>query len=154
MDVYSQLKALGIELPPPPPAGGNYAPVQSPDGITLYVSGCGPQIGESAITGKLGLDLSIEEGKDAAMRCMLNILAVLQREIGDLNRVEQFVKLLVFVACSPDFYDQPKVANGATDLLVSFFGEKRGLPARSAVGMAALPGNIPVEIEAIVKIKE
>jgi len=153
MDVYSQLKTLGIELPPPPPRGGNYAPVQSPDGVNLYISGCGPQIGDSAMTGKLGENLSIEEGKTVAMRCMLNALAALQGAIGDLNKVEQFVKLTVFVAGASDFYEQPKVANGATDLLVSLFGE-RGLPARSAVGMAALPGNIPVEIEAIVKIKE
>lgn len=154
MDVYAKLKEMGLVLPPAPPAGGKYAPVQTGDGVTVYVSGCGPQIGDEAMTGKLGADVSIAEGRTAAMRCALNILAVLHRDIGDLNKVEQMIKVTVFVASAPDFYEQPNVANGATELFSELFGPKRGLPARSAVGMSVLPGNIPVEIEAIVKIKE
>ena len=152
MDVYARLKELGLELPEAPPAGGKYAPVQC-DGNTVYISGCGPQIGQDAMVGKMGMDFTVEQGQMAARRCALNILAVLHRDIGDLNRIDQVLKLLVMIAGTSDFYQQPKVADGATQLLIDLFG-KRGEPARSAVGMASLPGNIPVEIEAIVRLKD
>ena len=103
--------------------------------------------------GKLGQEYSVEEGQKFAQNCMLNVLAVLEKKIGDLNRVADVVKILVFVASADDFYSQPQVANGASNLLVSLFGEDAGAPTRSAVGMNVLPGNIPVEIEAIFKIK-
>ena len=99
------------------------------------------------------LEYSVEEGQKFAQNCMLNVLAVLEKKIGDLNRVADVVKILVFVASADDFYSQPQVANGASNLLVSLFGEDAGAPTRSAVGMNVLPGNIPVEIEAIFKIK-
>ena len=89
-----------------------------------------------------------EQGKEFARDCMLNVLAVLEKETGDLNKVKNAVKVLVFVAGTEDFYEQPVVANGGTGLLTELFGDKAGAPARSAIGVYSLPGNIPVEIEA------
>ena len=151
MDVYERLKELGLTLPEPPKKGGVYSPAKLlPDG-TLYISGCGPNIGE-AVSGKLGIDYTIEEGAFFAQNCMLNILAVAEAKIGDLNRIVDCVKLLVLVAGTADFYAQPQVANGASSLLVSLYGQTKGEPARSAIGVNALPGNIPVEIEAIFRV--
>lgn len=151
MDVYDNLKALGIELPPPPQKGGVYVPVKVFNGNLLYFSGCGPNIGEKKFIGKLGETVSLEEGQLACRNCILNILSAIQAEIKDLNRIKSFVKILVFVASSPDFYSQPAVANGATKLLVDIFGEKIGLPTRSAIATNVLPDNIAVEIEGIVE---
>ena len=146
MDVYEKLKELGLTLPEAPAKGGVYTPCKLTEDGYAYISGCGPVIGGVQVTGKLGQDVSVEDGQKYAQNCMLNVLAVLERKIGDLNRVADVVKILVFVA-------QPQVANGASNLLVSLFGEDVGAPTRSAVGMNVLPGNIPVEIEAIFKIK-
>lgn len=95
-----------------------------------------------------------EEAYEAARNCALNMLAALRRDIGSLDNICSFVKLLVFVASEDEFYDQPDVANGATDLLAQIFGEKAGLPARTAIGVNVLPGNIPVEIEALIEVKQ
>ena len=153
MDVYEKLKELGLTLPEAPAKGGVYTPCKQTEDGYAYISGCGPVIGGVQVTGKLGQDVSVEDGQKYAQNCMLNVLAVLERKIGDLNRVADVVKILVFVASADDFYAQPQVANGASNLLVSLFGEDVGAPTRSAVGMNVLPGNIPVEIEAIFKIK-
>ena len=104
-------------------------------------------------TGHLGEEVSIEEGQSAAANCILNILAAFKRDHGDLDRIRSFVKLLVLVSSENTFYDQPKVADGATSLLAEIFGEEAGLPARSAIGVNVLPGNIPVEIEALIEIE-
>ncbi len=143
MNVNEKLKELGITLPQAPAKGGVYTPCLrfGENDKLCYVSGCGPNIGDVKIAGKLGVDFTIEEGQEYAKACMLNVLAVLQDEIGDLNRVKQSVKLLVFVAGSNEFYDQPAVANGASSFL-------------QEIGTNALPGNIPVEIEAIFELKD
>lgn len=152
MDIQEKIVQLGVIIPPPPASGGNYASIKAFGSNLLYVSGCGPNLEGAAFSGHLGQELSVEEGKKAAECCMLNVLSVLQAEIKDLNRVKSFVKLLVFVSSAPDFYFHPVVADGATELLEKLFGREIGLPTRSAVGIAALPGNIPVEIEAVIEL--
>lgn len=150
MDVYEKLKELGLELPAPPAKGGVYAPAKRFGGTLVYISGCGPVL-DTPIAGKLGAEFTVEEGKTFARNSMLNVLAVLQAEIGNLNKVQSPVKILTMVAGTAEFYAQPQVANGGSELLAALFGE---VPARSAVGMNALPGNIPVETEAIFEIKD
>ena len=148
MDVYAILKEKNITLPEPPPKGGVYAPCKI-SGNLAYISGCGCIIDGCEAAGKLGKDYTVEQGQAFARNCMLNILAVLQREIGDLNRVTNVVKMLAFVASDDEFYQQPQVANGASGLLGEIFGQEIGIPARSAIGVNVLPGDLPVEIEAI-----
>jgi enamine deaminase RidA (YjgF/YER057c/UK114 family) len=152
MDVYNRMQELGVVLPKAPAKGGTYAQVKRFGQNLIYVSGCGPNIGEETFCGKVGRDYSLEEGQKAAGNCVLNILAILHENIGDLNKVKNVVKILTMVACADDFYDQPKVANGGTNLLIGIFGEEAGAPSRSAIGVNALPGNIPVESEAIFEI--
>ncbi len=150
-NIEQKLLELNITLPQAPPKGGVYTPcVRFGENEKLcYVSGCGPNLNGLTYAGKLGAEFTIEQGKEYARNCMLNVLAVLKAEIGDLNNVKQAVKLLVFVAGTNEFYDQPAVANGASELLVSILPTP---PARSAVGMNALPSNIPVEIEAVFEL--
>jgi enamine deaminase RidA (YjgF/YER057c/UK114 family) len=145
------MKELGISLPPPPAKGGLYTQARPFMGNLIYTSGCGPVVGEP-VKGRLGADFTVEQGQQHARNCMLNVLAVLQAEIGDLNRVKSVVKILTFVNSTDDFYDQPMVANGGSQLLLDIFGETVGLPARSAIGVNTLPGNIPVETEALFEI--
>lgn len=152
-DVYAKLKELGLELPAAPPKGGVYASSRLFGDHLVYISGCGPAI-NGPVTGKVGKDFTKEEAQVFSRNSMLNVLAVLQDRIGDLNKVKQVVKILVFVASGDDFYEQPFVANGGSQLLVDLFGEEAGAPARSAVGMNVLPGNMPVETEAIFEIME
>jgi enamine deaminase RidA (YjgF/YER057c/UK114 family) len=142
---------MGIELPPAVKPVANYVPAVRA-GNLVFLSGHGP-INEagSLITGKVGTDLTTEQGYEAARRVAIGLLGSLKAAIGDLDRVKQVVKLLGLVNCGPDFGDQPKVINGASDLLVEIFGDK-GRHARSAVGMNALPQNIAVEIEMIVEV--
>lgn len=149
MDIYEKLKELGLELPAAPAKGGVYTPCKEFGDHLLYVSGCGPVIGGQKINGKLGKEYNLEEGQKYAEQCMLNVLAVLQSKIGNLNKIKDVVKILVFVASEDDFYLQPQVANGASNLLVELFGNEIGAPTRSAIGVNVLPGNIPVEIEGI-----
>lgn len=151
-NVYDKLKDMGIALPTPPAKGGLYTPVVEFGDHLLYCSGCGPQIDGSSIDGKLGRDLTLEQGQEAARRCMLNLLANLDAKLGDLNRIKRFVKVLAFVNSADDFTQQPQVANGGSQLLLDLFGEERGLPARTAIGTNATPGNIAVEIEVLVEI--
>ena len=151
MDVNEIMKQKNITLPEPPPKGGVYAPCRIV-GNLAFISGCGCIIGDMTAAGKLGRDYTLEQGQEFARNSMLNVLAVLKREIGDLNRVRSVVKLLVFVASDDEFYQQPQVANSASALLGELFGQEMGIPARSAIGVNVLPGNLPVEIEAIFEI--
>ena len=144
--VEEKLKKLGYSLPAVWPPGKLELGVQVDN--LVFTSGAG-----SEIRGKLGRDLSVDDGYKAARECGLQLLTNLKGIIGDLDKVTKVVKLLSMVNSAPDFGDQPAVANGCTDLLIELYGEKVGKHARSAVGMGALPGNRAVEIEMIVKIK-
>ncbi len=151
--IEQRLEELGIILPQPAGALANYVSIRQV-GDLLYVSGSGPLAdGKPTYRGRVGAEVSVEEAYDAARLTAINIIASLKVFLGDLDKVEQFVKLLGFVASSDDFYQQPKVIDGASDLLIEVFGEA-GKHARSAVGTSVLPFNIPLEIEAIVQIKE
>lgn len=153
-NVYEELKKRNITLPTAPARGGVYVPVQDFGENLLYCSGCGPNLPDgSNILGKLGKDLTVEEGQKAAYNCVLNLLANLEAKLGDLNRIKKFVKVLAFVNCTSDFEQQPQVVNGGSQLLVDLFGEEVGCAARSAIGMNALPGNIACEIEMLVEVK-
>ena len=151
MQIEKKLEEMGLELPAPGKPVANYVPAVRA-GSLVFLSGHGPVLENGKlITGKVGADLTVDEGYDAARRVALVLLASLKSEIGDLDKVRRIVKLLGMVNCTPDFIDQPKVINGASDLLVEIFGDK-GKHARSAVGMNALPLNITVEIEMIAEI--
>lgn len=144
---------LGINIPDMPAPLANYVPYKVSDNV-VYVSGQGPVLnGDLMYKGKVNEDISIEDGIKAAELCCINIIAALKKSInGDWNRLDSFLKLGGFVNCNDDFYDQPKIINGASDLLVKIFGDQ-GRHARFAVGSNALPMNISVEIDAIIKIK-
>lgn len=152
MDIYEKLKELGIELPAAPAPAGLYAPARffAQDKL-LYLSGCLPVRDENLQMGKLGRELTLEQGQQMARSAMLNALAVLQREIGDLNRIRSVVKMTTFVASDDSFFDQPQVANGGSRLLSDIFGSEN-VPARSAVGVNVLPLNMPVETEILVEL--
>ena len=152
MDVYKRMKELGIELPNAPAKGGVYAQAKEFGQGLIYISGCVPTIDGKSPQGKLGAEISIEQGQECAKNAMLNVLAVLEKYIGDLNKVKNAVKILVFVAGTDEFYQHPQVANGGSQLLVDIFGEEVGAPSRSAIGVNALPGNVPVEIEALFEV--
>jgi enamine deaminase RidA (YjgF/YER057c/UK114 family) len=144
---------LGIELPPASRPMGTYVPsVQA--GNLLFLSGLGPRRPDgSFIAGKLGADLTIEQGREAARLVGLNMLANIRAALGSLDRVERVVKTLGMVNSAPDFDRHPAVIDGFADLFVEVFGEDRGRGARSAVGMAALPMQIAVEVETIVQVR-
>ncbi|MBO9130658.1 RidA family protein [Bacillus sp. 165] len=142
-----RLQRLGISLSSVRPAAGHYVS-HVRVGNLIFTSGQGVD----EYHGKLGRDLDLETGYKAAQQSMLNLLSVLKQELGELSRVKRIVKLLGFVNCTEDFTDQPKVMNGASDLLVEIFGDK-GRHARSAVGMAQLPNNTAIEIEMVVEIE-
>ncbi|WP_322819052.1 RidA family protein [Tepidiforma sp.] len=153
MTPEERLAELGIQLPPPfaPPA--NFVPaVQS--GRLVFLSGHGPTGpgGALLIRGRLGDDLALEQGYEAARLTALALLGSLKGTIGELDRVSRIVKLLGLVRCTPDFGQQPAVIDGASDLLVELFGE-RGRHARSAIGMQDLPFGMPVEIEMVVEVQ-
>ena len=152
MDIYEKLKELNITLPAAPAKGGIYSPCKEFGKNLVNVSGCGPVIGDQALVGKLGSEFTLEEGQVHARNAMLNVLAVLDANVG-LNNVKGAVKILTFVASADDFCAQPAVANGGSQLLADLFGAEN-VPARSAIGVNVLPGNIPVETEAIFEIKE
>ncbi len=152
MTIEDRLHELGIALETPRPPQANYVSAVT-TGNLVFLSGTGPYRSDGSImTGKVGAEATLEQGYEAARLTMLSLLANLRAEIGSLDRVKRIVKLLGMVNCTPDFTRQPEVINGASDLLVEVFGE-RGRHARSAVGMAALPRNITVEIEMIVEIE-
>jgi enamine deaminase RidA (YjgF/YER057c/UK114 family) len=152
MTPEAQLTTLGLTLPPPPPRGGVYKPVVIV-GNVAYVSGHGPYRGpDDYICGRVGDDMSLEEGKAAARQVGLAMLATLKSELGSLDRVKRVVKLLGMVNSTPDFGEHPKVINGCSELFGQVWGEENGIGARSAVGMGSLPGNIAVEIEGIFEV--
>ena len=152
MKVEAKIEEMGIKLPTPATPVANYVPAVR-TGNLVFLSGHGPVREDgSQITGKLGSDLSVEEGYEAAKRVAIGLLGSLKGLIGDLDKVTRIVKLLGMVNCDTTFKDQPKVINGASDLLVEVFGDK-GKHARSAVGMGSLPFNISVEIEMIVEVE-
>jgi enamine deaminase RidA (YjgF/YER057c/UK114 family) len=142
-----------LQLPEAPKPGGIYTPAVQV-GNMLYVSGHGPvQSDGSLITGRVGQDLTEEQGKAAARQVGLTILATLIAHLGSLNPIERVVKVLGMVNAAADFKRHPSVINGFSQLMVDVFGEA-GRGARSAVGMGSLPGNIPVEVEVIFQLKE
>jgi enamine deaminase RidA (YjgF/YER057c/UK114 family) len=152
MTPEAQLTTLGLTLPPPPPRGGVYKPVVIV-GNVAYVSGHGPYRGpDDYICGRVGDDMSLEEGKAAARQVGLAMLATLKSELGSLDRVKRVVKLLGMVNSTPGFGEHPKVINGCSELFGQVWGEENGIGARSAVGMGSLPGNIAVEIEGIFEV--
>jgi enamine deaminase RidA (YjgF/YER057c/UK114 family) len=151
MSAEKKLKDVGIILPTPPQPVANYVRAVRV-GNLLFVSGHGPyNDGKIKMTGKVGRELTVEEGYEVARNVGLNCLATIKDAIGDLDKVKRVVKLLGMVHCTENFKDQPKVINGCSDLLVEVFGEI-GKHARSAVGMQALPNGIPVEIEMILDV--
>lgn len=154
MNIENRMKMLGMVLPEAPGKGGIYKSVKSFGKNLYYVSGCSNLMDGDGFVGKLGEELNVEQGKVAAKHAMLNFLATIQENLGSFDHIKSFVKLTVFVAGSSNFYDQPNVANGATQLLVDIFGEEIGEPSRSAIGVSSLPGNIPVEIEGIIEMRE
>lgn len=143
-----RLEELGLILPPPRPSAGNYVSCVR-TGNLIFTAGQGT----NQYRGRLGKDVSIEVGYEAARQCMLNLLTVIKQEVGELSKVKRIVKILGFVNSTSDFIDQPKVMNGASDLLVQVFGEK-GRHGRSAVGMAQLPLNNAVEVEMVLEVEE
>jgi enamine deaminase RidA (YjgF/YER057c/UK114 family) len=153
MNAEARITELKIELPPAPKPAGVYKPVVMV-GNLAYVSGHGPlKSDKTMITGRVGADLDLAAGKQAARQVGLAILASLRANLGSLNRVRRVIKTLGMVNCTPDFPDHPKVINGCSELFTEVFGEDNGVGARSAVGMGSLPGNIAVEIEVIFEIE-
>ena len=152
MNAEQKLKEMGIVLPESPKPVANYVRAVR-TGNLLFVSGHGPyNDGKTLILGKLGKEVTVEEGYKTARNVALNCLASIRAALGSLDKVKRVVKLLGMVNCAEDFKEQPKVINGASDLLVEIFGEA-GRHARSAVGMQALPNQIPVEIEMILEVE-
>ena len=153
MSIEQRIKELALQLPEAPGPGGTYSPVVI-HGTTAYVSGHGPvQLDGSMITGRVGDDLSEEDGIQAARTVRLTMLATIRAQLGSLDRVKRIIKVLGMVNAAPDFGNHPKVINGFSDLMVEIWGEQ-GRAARSAVGMGSLPGNIAVEIEAILELHD
>jgi enamine deaminase RidA (YjgF/YER057c/UK114 family) len=151
MSIQARLEELGIELPAAAPPVAAYVPVVT-TGNLAHVSGQLPFVGGALVTGRLGEDVSLEEGTAAARACGLMILAQLEAALGSLERVARIVKLGAFVNSAPHFTDQPKIANGASELMAEVFGEA-GKHARSAVGVPVLPLGAAVEVDAIVEVR-
>jgi len=150
--IEDRLAALGLQLPPVPKPIGNYVAGVAV-GNLLFMSGIGPRRPEGGgVAGRLGESMDIEQGYQAAQLVALNMLANIRSVIGSLDRIERVVKVLGMVNCTPAFNDMPKVINGFSDLFVQLLGEERGRGARSAVGMAALPNQIAVEVEMVLQI--
>ncbi|HEU5117559.1 MAG TPA: RidA family protein [Isosphaeraceae bacterium] len=153
MSAEARLAELGLELPPAPKPMANYVTAVR-QGNLLYVSGHGPLRSDGTLhTGRVGDDLDLHEGYQAARQTGLAVLATLKHHLGSLDHVARVIKVLGMVNCTHDFPDQPKVINGFSDLMVEIFGDP-GRGARSAVGMGSLPGNIAVEVEAIFEVEE
>ena len=148
-----RLRRLGLVLPPPAKPAGAYAPACRV-GSLLFLSGVGPMRPDgSYVTGRIGDDLTVAQGFEAARLCGLVLLANMRQALGSLDRVARIVKAFGMVRCAPEFGRQPEVIDGCTTLFVEMFGEA-GRPARSAVGMAALPFGIAVEIEAVAEVAD
>ncbi len=148
--IDDRLKTLNIVLPTPAVPAANYVSYVM-SGNLLFTAGQLPFVdGKLAATGILGRDIDIDTGRASARQCGINILAQAKAALGDLDRITRIVKLTVFVASAPDFVSQPQIGNGCSDLMVEVLGEN-GRHARSAVGVASLPLNAPVEIEAVIE---
>jgi enamine deaminase RidA (YjgF/YER057c/UK114 family) len=146
-----KLKEMNIELPPAPKPAGVYRPILVVGGF-LYISGQAPVNNDgSLMQGRVGDNLSLEEGKIAARQVGLTMLSTIQTHFGDLNKIKRLVKVLGMVNCTPDFQKQPLVINGFSELMAEVFGKENGIGVRSAVGMI-LPDGIPVEIEAMFEL--
>ncbi len=153
VDAEQRIKDLGINLRIPGEPSANFVGAVRVDNV-VYLSGRGPVMEEGGyMTGKLGVDLTVEEGYEAARLTGIDLLGALKAEVGDLNKVKRLVKVLGVVNADPEFKQHPQVINGFSDLMVEVFGEK-GKHARSALGMGSLPFGIPVEIEMIVQLEE
>ena len=150
-EIDARLASLGLALPEPAAPVAAYVPVVVAGGLA-HVSGQLPFVAGTLVTGRLGEDVSLEDGTAAAQACGLMILAQLKAALGSLARVERVVKLGAFVSSTADFTDQPKVANGASELMAAVFGEA-GRHARSAVGVPVLPLGAAVEVDAIVAVR-
>jgi enamine deaminase RidA (YjgF/YER057c/UK114 family) len=147
-----RLKAMNIKLIKPSAPIANYVKIVE-SGKLLFLSGHGPDKPEGGlITGKVGVDLTLEQGKEAARTTGISLLSTLKAYVGDLNRVKRIVKIMGLVNCDPSFTQQPMVMNGCSDLMVDVFGEN-GKHVRTSVGTNALPTNIAIEIEMIVELK-
>lgn len=151
MTIADRLDSLGIELPPPFTPAGNYLPCVIDEGL-VYVGGHGPIAGDRMLRGKVGGDLTLEQGREAARMTALSILATLQAELGDLGRIQRIIKVFGMVNVAPGFDRTPAVIDGCSDLLVEIFGDA-GRHTRSAVGLAELPFGIAVEIELIARLR-
>jgi enamine deaminase RidA (YjgF/YER057c/UK114 family) len=153
MQIEAKIEAMGLKIPAASPPVGTYVGAVQV-GSLLFVSGHGPRnAGGWLYNGKVGVEYTVEQGYEAARDTMLNVLGTVQRTLGDLDRVERIVKLLGLVNVPDGFTETPRVINGASDLLIELYGEN-GRHARSAIGVPALPNNIPVEIEMIVQLKD
>ena len=149
--VEAKLAELGYELPPPPDPVGNYLPITR-SGNIMWLAGVGSRlVGGGRIAGKLGADLTVEQGYEAARWAALNLLARMKAELGDLDRVTRILKVVGMVNSDPSFTDQAAVVDGASDLFVALYGE-RGMHSRSAPGMAALPGNTAVICDCVIEV--
>lgn len=152
MNIEEKLASLGILLPTPPVPAGSYVPVVVTGNNLAFVAGQIPtENGQVKFKGKIGKDLSIEIGQQAARLCTINALAQLKSSLGSLDNIKHFVKVTGFVNCDTSFTDQPEVINGASDLLVQIFGEN-GKHARASVGVSSLPLDCAVEVEFICEI--
>ena len=151
--IETRLADLGYTLPPPPPPAGNYLPAAR-SGNIMWLAGVGSRGPDGIpIVGKLGADLTVEQGYEAAQRCALNLLARMKAELGDLDHVGHILKVVGMVNSSPEFGEQARVVDGASDLFVSLFGD-RGRHARSAPGMGALPGGSAVIVECVIEVDQ
>jgi enamine deaminase RidA (YjgF/YER057c/UK114 family) len=152
-DPEKRIQELHLTLPTPPKPMAKYKPAVL-SGNMLYVSGHGPAklTDKTPVVGRVGADLTTEQGKESARAVGLNILSTVKATLGSLNKVKRLVKTLGMVNCTADYKDQPQVINGFSELMAEVFGEDAGVGARSAVGMGSLPMNIPVEIECIFEV--
>ena len=153
-DPEKRIQELHLTLPTPPKPMAKYKPAVLA-GNMLYVSGHGPAkvSDKTPLAGRVGADLSTEQGKDCARAVGINILATVRATLGSLDKVKRLVKTLGMVNCTPDFKEQPQVINGFSELMADVFGDEAGVGARSAVGTNALPGSIAVEIECIFELQ-
>ena len=150
-EVEAKLAEMGLELPSAPDPVGNYLPITR-SGNVMWLAGVGSRMTDgSRISGKLGADLTVEQGYEAAKWSALNLLSRMKAELGDLDRVSRILKVVGMVNSDPSFTEQAAVVDGASDLFVALYGE-RGMHARSAPGMAALPGNIAVICDCVIEV--
>ena len=151
--VESKLASMGYQLPPPPAPIGNYLPATR-SGNIMWMAGVGSRkLDGSRITGKLGADLSVDQGYEAARWCALNLLARMKAELGDLDKVTRILKVVGMVNSAPDFVEQARVVDGASDLFVALYGDQ-GRHSRSAPGMSALPGNTAVIVDCVIEVSD